>query len=891
MKPIIKVKIKGMPVLCAVLFFAFGAGLQLAKATTYYSRASANWNVNSTWSTVGYGGAAATNYPKVNDTAMVGDSYTITINTSSACLKLEIGQGTSGIVQYSGAGTYTLAVGGDVIVNAGGSFIYNLNSSKTHILQIGGNFTNNGIVDLFYDVNDIVNITFNTASTSIVSGSGTWELNNVTINKNTSAGIVEVQASAFESAINTLTGTTGTYIHNNSGSYSVNNSSSTDFAINQNMIFNVPQGTMWFSPNSSRTYLYGALYVSGGNVTIGMTSGTIGIKYDQVGAGIPYLEISSGSLTVNGGIGYSSGAGSDPFSFRMTGGTMLLTGGTAAEVFLINDIYSSTFYMSGGAITIQGHNSSPGNNSSDWNICGNTGSVTSLGGTVQFGNNSTPSGTIFDFVPYANVVQPNFKITGDVTASISLQTSKSSTADFKLLSVYIDTNKTFDIQSIQGVSGLTKRMTLTSTFDSVYAFYSKGTFNAQTGIVTLGGTAAQSIGGNSTTTFYHLTINNAAGVTLQHAENVSNLLTMNSGLLNTTATNIITCTSTADASMGSSTSYVNGPMKHTVAVNTTTTRNFPIGKSGAYRPAVLTATHSNNTSVTYTGEMVNTPAKSLNYALPSTVNSVSNTRYWDFKRDSVVNLTSATLTLYYDVDDTVPDRNRVVVVHDDGNDKWVNYGGTGTADTAGSITSQNISSFKTKFSFGYPPAALPVRLISFKAKKSDHTVNCDWETASEINNDFFTVERSLDGIHYIPLTTLKGAGNSTTLLSYHFEDLSPVTGDSYYRLKQTDFDGKFEYADPVHVFFQEYSESYTLFPNPSPGKVHIIKPGDSMEGISAIVQDMNGKQVPVDLYLSPSKNELTVDMSPEASALNDFVVLYLFTPNGTIKEKILVANK
>lgn len=865
-----------------------------ANALTYYTRSNGNWTALTTWSLIGYGGMATAAFPTVLDTAKIGDGYTVTINTACSCARLEVGQGTSGILQYSGASSYSLTVTGSITVYPGGSFTYTSNSSKTHTLSVGGNFTNNGTVDLYLDANDIVNTTFNTSSNSVVSGTGTWELNNVTINKSSSSASVEVQASAFESAIATLAGTTGTYIHNNSGSYSVNSASASDFAINQNMVFNVPQGTMTFSPNSTRTYLYGALYVSGGNVYIGNTTGTNGIRYDQIGSGVPYLEVSAGTLTVYGGINYASSAGSDPFSFRMTGGNILLnsgTSGTSSEVFLVNDVASSSFYMSGGTITIQNHNGSGGSNSTDWKLNGTAGTVVSLGGTVQFGNNSTAAGSTFTFEPYPNITQPNFKITGTTASTHALQPGKSTTNDFKLLSLYIDTNKTVDIRSIQGVPGDSKIMTLTSTYDGTYAYYSRGTYSAQQSTVVMGGTEAQAMGGTVSSTFYYLTIDNPAGVTLGLSENVSKLLTMTSGLLNTTSSKIITCTSTADATMGSSTSFVNGPMVQTIANAALNTRNFPIGKGTIYRPAVLTATHSNGTSVTYTGEMMNSSATALNYAMPSTVNRVSNTRYWDFTRANVANLSSAALTLYYDLDDTIPDKTRVVVVHDDGSARWVDYGGTATADTAGSITSINITSFRTKFSFGFPPSPLPIELVSFNAKKSGHLVRCEWETATETNNDFFTVERSADGTHFSTLACLKGAGNSSKHKYYMFEDINPLDGDSYYRLKQTDFDGKFTCSPTEHVFFGPNTSAYTLFPNPSVGTIHLQQDGKSLEGINAVIQDMSGKQVPANLLLSKDKGELTINIDPSAYLVDNFIVLNIVSAEGIVKEKVFVEKR
>ena len=860
---------------------------------TYYSRNSANWNVNSTWSTAGYGGAAATSFPGANDTAKIGNTYTVTVNTNSSCAQLDIGQGTSGAVQYSGASAYTLTVGGNVTVNAGASLNYNTNNTKTHVLQIGGNLTNNGIVDLYYDANDIVNLTFNTSTNTIVSGSGTWALNNVTINKGSSTVSVDVQSNGFETAINTLTGTTGNYIHNNSGSYSVNSSGASDFAINQNMVFTIPQGTMWFSPNSNRTYLYGSMYITGGTVYVGSTSGNNGLRYDQIGTNIPLLDISSGTLNVYGGISYASGASTNPFAFHMTGGTILLnngTGGTDVECFFVNDVSGSSFYMSAGTIIMQDHNSSPGNNDVDWGICGTNGSVTSLGGTVQFGNASTPSGTKFDFDPHANAVQPNFKVTGTTAASVTLMTAKSSTDDFKLLSLYIDTNKTFDVQSIQGVPGNSKTMTLTGTYNGVNAWYSRGTFVAESGTVTFGGTEAQSVGGTVSATFYNLIISNPAGVTLQLNENVSSLLTMTDGLLNTTSTCIITCTSSADATMGSASSFVNGPMIQTVATGSLTTRNFPLGKGTAYRPAILSADHSNNTSVTYKGEMFNIPAASLNYALPASINKISYTRYWDFTRQNISNLDNAWMTLYYSLDDSVTDKNRVVVAHDDGSARWVDYGGTGSANFTGNITSQSITSFKTKFALGFPPSPLPVELISFTAKKENDFVKCEWQTASEINSDYFTLERSADGILFEPIATLKAAGHSTVIKSYSSIDENPLKGNSYYRLRQTDTDGKISYSQTEHIFTGGDAQ-YSFYPNPSSGIVHIRCPDYNMENFKLNVADAKGQNVRVSFSVSPDHQEITLEIDPAALQRNKFFVLSLSTDEQTIKMKVIIAGR
>ncbi len=95
---------------------------------------------------------------------------------------------------------------------------------------------------------------------------------------------------------------------------------------------------------------------------------------------------------------------------------------------------------------------------------------------------------------------------------------------------------------------------------------------------------------------------------------------------------------------------------------------------------------------------------------------------------------------------------------------------------------------------------LPIALVNFDAELTDdHQVKLNWTTATEINNDYFTIERSSNSEDFEPLSTLDGAGNSTETLNYEFVDENPMAGDNYYRLRQTDYDGKFEIFPVEHV--------------------------------------------------------------------------------------------
>jgi hypothetical protein len=117
--------------------------------------------------------------------------------------------------------------------------------------------------------------------------------------------------------------------------------------------------------------------------------------------------------------------------------------------------------------------------------------------------------------------------------------------------------------------------------------------------------------------------------------------------------------------------------------------------------------------------------------------------------------------------------------------------------------------------------ALPIELLSFKAKLNNNIVELNWQTATEINNDYFVIERSVDGKVWESIDTIKGAGNSSNVLNYANSDEKPLLGSSYYRLKQVDFDQKFSYSNIAVVNFEGF-KIIDLFPNPSDGNINIV---------------------------------------------------------------------
>jgi hypothetical protein len=108
------------------------------------------------------------------------------------------------------------------------------------------------------------------------------------------------------------------------------------------------------------------------------------------------------------------------------------------------------------------------------------------------------------------------------------------------------------------------------------------------------------------------------------------------------------------------------------------------------------------------------------------------------------------------------------------------------------VVSVNKSEAQSKDVYLLVDVSLPVSLLNFKAVHAGNKIELEWSTVSEINNDHFTIERSDDGINYYLIAEVSGAGYSNEQLSYSFDDLvNPVENNFvYYKLKQTDFDGK-----------------------------------------------------------------------------------------------------
>lgn len=112
---------------------------------------------------------------------------------------------------------------------------------------------------------------------------------------------------------------------------------------------------------------------------------------------------------------------------------------------------------------------------------------------------------------------------------------------------------------------------------------------------------------------------------------------------------------------------------------------------------------------------------------------------------------------------------------------------------------------------------LPVELISFEGYQKHQTVELTWTTATETNNDYFTIEKSLDAENYTVVDHIPGSGTTSARQHYTWIDQNPANGATYYRLRQTDFNGRQSYLETISVFCENIEKNLQIavFPNPA----------------------------------------------------------------------------
>lgn len=177
---------------------------------------------------------------------------------------------------------------------------------------------------------------------------------------------------------------------------------------------------------------------------------------------------------------------------------------------------------------------------------------------------------------------------------------------------------------------------------------------------------------------------------------------------------------------------------------------------------------------------------------------------------------------------------------------------------------------------------LPVTLLSFTGKEINGKVDLNWITVSEVNNNMFELERSMDGIKFSTIAKAKGAGNSRLRLHYNYLDETPLNGINYYRLNQVDFDGRFKHSDVISVNVSKTElVSLQIYPNPGDGIFTLKLPDNKMAKVE--VYNSSGKMV----WSASATQSSTYKLNLSGHAKGLYVVKVLAT-NGTHWQQTLM---
>lgn len=393
-------------------------------------------------------------------------------------------------------------------------------------------------------------------------------------------------------------------------------------------------------------------------------------------------------------------------------------------------------------------------------------------------------------------------------------------------------------------------------------------FTEATSTVNFNGSALQTITSPGGENFMNLTVNNTGtGIQLINNATVATTLTMTQGNIDLNGNTMTLGISVANkGTLARTTGTMINSGTFTRWFNTTTIVDgginglFPVGTATDYRPFYVSAPVSGPTtggtiSISYTDATTNTVVsfpdgvftvvirKDLNWAM-STANGLAggtyNARVEGTGLGTIGNVNDLRLSLVNSVVGTA----------------GVNAGTTSNPQiNRTGLSLANLTNTFYAASVNLSGSTLPVTLISFAAVAQNGMVKLDWETASESNNNDFTVQRSADASNWSDVKEVKGSGNTSTVSYYNAYDENPLSGISYYRLKQTDMDGKSSYSVIKTI---DMSNIATLNVYPNPATTYITIGSASVEKLTIALFNNSGQRMNVPMSSSGNKAILYV---------------------------------
>jgi hypothetical protein len=772
---------------------------------------------------------------------------------------------------------------GDVTVNTGGYTAINNSTFQRNFTSTARNYAN--------FTNSIYNIT--TGNTSLTRMAGTVDDDrggnniihgNFTFNNN--------GTNRFRTGVTAHGGDTfnGNVTINNSGtgtiSFAYNNGTN---SINGNLnLLSFSTGSIIFgeAATANATTLSGVFTAASGNYT----NGTINLRY----------------LTQNGGANSITGTSS---AVAFTLNNCIIAGNTSINTVGTTTVNASTF--NGSVSTVNSGTTTVTASTFNANVTMNNTNTTTLRTSTY---NATNNITSTAFILGGTLAQGNtFNGTTTFNKNGTSNDDTNGGNTFNALTTFNTTNASgrwrlgvnagdnFNANVVfnQNAAGL-----LSPAYDAISNFGGDITVSSPTGVAITFGAGngrATLVNGNlqniyrtsgNNPIFRRLTSNKSANHTILHTPiEISTDLNLTNRNIYSSSTNLLIMLAGSAVGAVSDSSFVHGPVRK--VGNSAFT--FPIGKEGnyygmhfysAYRPIVISAPSTNTHH--FTAEyFMEDPHPTYNHgSLGAGIAHISNCEYWQLDRTNGTSNVNVTLS-YKDFAPAVncsgvTNQADLLVARWNGT-QWVSHGNGGTTGTATNgtiVTSAAVTAF-SPFTLATNNSAtnpLPVELISFNAEPKANKVILNWTSATEINNDYFELEKSSDGINFQAFAKVKGAGFNNQILNYSYTDTKPFIGTSYYRLKQVDFDGTFTYSENIAVnFSKDLTSNVSFYPNPSSGIINFNVPEN--ENILIELYDLTGKKIYVE----------TINNHSNSINLNNFVNgIYLLSATTSDGNRLLL---
>jgi hypothetical protein len=857
--------------LCLVFLMSFSTELQAARF--WVAAGPSNWNNTANWSNVS-GGAGGFSVPGIADAVTFNNvrNGDCTIDAPVNVLSITVNGYTGTITQGANTistvnnasfstGTFT---GGSANITIGGNFTLagTAFTSTTAILEFDGNaaFTsatfvhNNGTVRFkatggtttisgnspaFYQLEfSGQGFSYNITSVGNITVSNSLNLTGVLF-FNLNTGTIDVSGDI--NVTNTAAGCGGTGLVNivGAGIQNFNGSTVAGAGGLPKFTINKPSGTLNLAnfPASSNTFTYTAGTVNAGSSTFCFTNGnaspytitgslsfanieflaianqtftiaaatTLTATGDFTMAGTARLTINTGNINVNGNITLTntSATGGGSTTIHIIGAGNETMDGTAIAITQ-NLLPFIIINKPGGTLTLKGNISE----SRDWTYTSGTVDAASFTSTVIFGGNNlnvTSAGMSFN----------NILVTGNAITLVNSLTANN---------------------NITITGGHIAPVANTINIAGNWNDYGTAGFTEATSTVNFNGSALQTITSPGGENFTNFTVNNSGvGIQLVNNTQIATNLTMTQGNINLNGNTLTLGLSVAN---NGTLTYSSGTMISTgtftrwfktgVIANGSVTGLFPMGTAADYRPFFVSApvagpTTGGTISVSYTDATTNT---NVSFADGASTVMVRKDLNW-----AVTTNTLAGGTYNLDVQGTgfgligaISDL-RLTLVNSVTGTAGVNAGTTTNPQI--NRTGLTLASLSNTFYVGSVNSVstpLPITLISFKAFPENGEVELEWTTSSETDNAYFTIQRSKDGLGWENIQKITGAGTIANDQSYTAYDQAPYDGVSYYRLMQTDIDGKQTNSFVISVTLGNKPVSISVYPNPARDHIKIDFP-------------------------------------------------------------------